>query len=218
MRFRTSVTTDGPTRGEPAPPVGRRTLGWVCGGSVGAAALLWGATAVTWYVVEPSGRPSVALDGTQVAPLLTGLSLLALAGVAGIVATGGVLRRVLGGLLAVAGGAVGVIALRGLSAPAIGELPLPSGVDVPAGRVAVAAAGPVLALAGGVMLLLVGMVVAVRERRLPRFGARFAAPGARPVEVDPDRAAWQDLDAGRDPTAGSAAHRGDDPGDGVASV
>ncbi|CAA9401469.1 MAG: hypothetical protein AVDCRST_MAG66-1483, partial [uncultured Pseudonocardia sp.] len=39
------------------------------------------------------------------------------------------------------------------------------------------------------------------ERRLPRLGTRYAAPGARrPPPTDPDRAAWQDLDAGRDPT------------------
>jgi hypothetical protein len=50
------------------------------------------------------------------------------------------------------------------------------------------------------VLLAVGLGVLVRERRLPRLGARYAAPGARPAPTDPDRAAWQDLDAGRDPT------------------
>jgi hypothetical protein len=59
---------------------------------------------------------------------------------------------------------------------------------------------PWLAVLGGAVLLAVGLVVLVRERRLPRLGARYAAPGARPAPTDPDRAAWQDLDAGRDPT------------------
>lgn len=213
MRWNGAVNRNEPA--ECAGAGGRRALAWVCSGSVASAALLWGASAAPWYLVEPPGRPPVALDGAQVAPWLTGLALLALAGVAGIVATGGVLRRVLGGLLAVAGAVAAVIAPRALlSAPAVGALP----PTLPGGQQAVSAAGPSLAVAGGLVLLLVGVVVAVREPRLPRFGARYAAPGARPVEVDPDRAAWRDLDAGRDPTAGAPAHRGDDPGNGAGPV
>ena len=45
-----------------------------------------------------------------------------------------------------------------------------------------------------------GVVVLLGEPRLPRFGARYSTGAARPAELDPDRAAWQDLDAGRDPT------------------
>jgi hypothetical protein len=81
-------------------------------------------------------------------------------------------------------------------------------------------------VAGAGVLLAVGVLVAVRERRLPRLGSRYAAPGQRVVEQDPDRAAWRELDAGRDPTSDPAAgpladptgtpsgDAGDDPGDG----
>jgi hypothetical protein len=79
-------------------------------------------------------------------------------------------------------------------------------------------AAPLLVVAGAVVLLAVGVLVLVRERRLPRLGARYAAPGERRAERDPDRAAWQDLDEGRDPTVDPAdappGDAGDDPGDG----
>ncbi|WP_308292870.1 Trp biosynthesis-associated membrane protein [Pseudonocardia sp. McavD-2-B] len=48
------------------------------------------------------------------------------------------------------------------------------------------------------------MLLVVREPRLPRLGARYAAPGtqAATTPADPDRAAWERLDAGGDPTVG----------------
>jgi hypothetical protein len=141
-----------------------------------AAVLLWAASAVVW-------EPDAGRTGAQVAPSLTGVALLALAGVAGVLATGGIVRRVVGGLLALAGvlQAVGaVVALTGGS-PA-----------------------PLLAVAGGAVLLGAGVLVAVREPRLPRFGSRYAAAGDRRVRRDPDRVAWEALDAGEDPTTGSA--------------
>jgi hypothetical protein len=52
------------------------------------------------------------------------------------------------------------------------------------------------------VLLAAGVFVLVRERRLARLGARYAAPGNRRVTADPDRAAWEALDEGRDPTVG----------------
>lgn len=162
-----------------------RTLGLVCAGLVASAAALWGASEAVWQragttVGGPAGQ-LVDVTGAQARPSLGGVALLALAGIAGVVATGGPLRRVVGGLLALAGAAV-----AGAAVPSLGSTP-----------------APWLAVAGGVLLLAVGLVVLVRERRLPRLGARYAAGqvgGGRPAPTDPDRAAWQDLDAGRDPT------------------
>jgi hypothetical protein len=150
-----------------------RVLVVVCVALVVAAGLLWGAAAA-------EGEPA-----------LSGLALLALSGVAAVVATAGVLRRVAGGLLATAGLVQAVFA---------------------------AVAGPLLALPGAVVLLAAGVVALAWEPRLPRLGARYAAPGERRAERDPDRAAWQELDEGRDPTvdppAGPPGDPGDDPGDG----
>jgi hypothetical protein len=158
-----------------APARSPRVLGLACVGSVVSAGLLWGASAVEWA----PGR-----TGAAVAPSLTGVALLALAGVAGVLATGGVVRRVVGGLLAVAGTAQAVAAAWTLGGGSV--------------------VGPLLAAAGGVVLLAAGVLVVLREQRLPRFGARYAAAGDRRAARDPDRAAWEALDAGEDPTTGAA--------------
>ncbi|HEY4418421.1 MAG TPA: Trp biosynthesis-associated membrane protein [Pseudonocardia sp.] len=178
-----------------------RTLLVACAGLAGSAVLLWGASATVWFrIAGPPGRSATESTGAQVAPSLTGVALLALAAIAAVVATGGPLRRAVGALLALVGIVVGVVVVQSVVAP-------------PAGQIARTAA-PLLAVAGAVVLLLVGVFVLLREPRFPRFGARYAAPGARPVETDPDRAAWQALDAGVDPTADVPGSRGDDPGDG----
>jgi len=77
----------------------------------------------------------------------------------------------------------------------------------PAGGTAIAGAaalqpGPLPAALGAVLLLAAGLGLIPAERRLPRFGARYAARPAEPAATtDPDRATWEALDAGRDPTA-----------------
>ncbi|MEJ3654277.1 Trp biosynthesis-associated membrane protein [Actinomycetes bacterium KLBMP 9759] len=153
-----------------------RLLAAACAGLVVSAAVLWGASAAGW----PEGS-----NGTG----LTGPALLALAGVAGVVAASGVVRRALGVLL----GLVGVLA---------------AGVGV-AG--AGAAPGPWIAVGGGALLLVTGSFVMLREGAMARFGARYSAAGTRAAQGDPDRVAWQDLDAGRDPTAGPGTGPTADP-------
>jgi Tryptophan-associated transmembrane protein (Trp_oprn_chp) len=180
-------------------------------GLAASAGLCWVGSVTIWYRVVPPGTAPVELTGAQVAPWLGGVALLALAGVAGVVATAGVLRRIVGALLGLAGAGVLTFGLRALR-------PDPDATDATAATPTEVTAAPLLAVAGAVVLLAVGALVLVRERRLPRLGARYAAPGERRAERDPDRAAWQELDEGRDPTvdppAGPPGDAGDDPGDG----
>jgi hypothetical protein len=61
-------------------------------------------------------------------------------------------------------------------------------------------AGPVPAALGATLLLAAGVALVVADRRLPRLGTRYSARPAR-EPTDPDRAAWDALDAGLDPTA-----------------
>src|ERR1700754_4459920 len=83
------------------------TVAVVGAGLAVSAALLWAGSATVWYRVVPAGNgPPVELRGAQVAPWLGGMALLALAGFAGVVASGGVLRRVVGGVLVLAGAGV----------------------------------------------------------------------------------------------------------------
>ncbi|OLS98038.1 hypothetical protein BJF90_41740 [Pseudonocardia sp. CNS-004] len=185
-----------------------------CAGLALSAVLLWAGSAAVWYRGGPdvSGAPPVELTGAQAAPWLGGTALLALAGVAGVVATGGVLRRLVGVLLGLVGLGVAGFGLRAQFGGPPGELRGPAEVTV----------APLLAVAGGLVLLAVGIVVVLRERGLARLGARYAAPGERRVQRDPDRTAWDELDEGRDPTADPPAvppgDPGDDPGDGPRSA
>jgi uncharacterized membrane protein (TIGR02234 family) len=210
---------------DPAAPGRRnpRLLAAICAGLAVAAGLLWAGSATVWYRVAPAAGAPVELTGAQVAPWLGGTALLALAGVAGVVASGGVLRRLVGVLLALAGAAVLVAGVAAqftepyaTDAPAAGLPQPPAGVSVDALRYqpTEVTAAPLLVVVGAVALLVVGGLVAARERRLPRLGARYAAPGERRPERDPDRAAWQELDAGRDPTADPPRNPRDEPGDG----
>jgi hypothetical protein len=181
-----------------------RELGIACLGLAFSALLLWVGSTTVWFPPE--------LTGAQVAPWLGGVALLALAGVAGVVAAGGVLRRAVGALLALAGAGVLVFGVRVIAG--LRDQP-------PEATVA-----PLWAVAGALVLLAAGLAVVVRERRLPRLGARYAAPGERRVDQDPDRAAWDELDEGRDPTldppadpsSGPSDGRGDDPDDGPRSA
>jgi tryptophan-associated transmembrane protein len=188
-----------------------RALAAVCAALALSAAALGGAAALTWARAEPPGRAPVELSGALVAPSLTGIALLALAGVAGVVAAGGVLRRLLGLLLAAAGAAVVAATASAVADPvaAAGAATLPSGL--PATSLAGAPVGLTpawaLAAAGALGLLGAGAWVLLREPRLARLGARYARAdrGAPRTARDPDRRAWDDLDEGRDPTAGPAA-------------
>lgn len=186
-----------------APTRSPRTLGLSCAGLLASAAVLWGASVAVWFRVGASGQRVVDVTGAQARPALGGVALLALAGVAAVLATSGILRRAVGGLLGVAGAAIGGAGVLALAVPsAVGPLPEPpagTATDALVAYPAQATPAPLLAVLGGLLLLAVGLVVLVREGRLPRFGARYAAPGSRPP-ADPDRTAWQDLDAGLDPT------------------
>jgi uncharacterized membrane protein (TIGR02234 family) len=201
-------------------PSGRRRLAAVCAALLGGAAALEGAARIAWLTagVDAVGRGTVTVTatGADLVPALTAIALLAVAAVAAAVALGGAARRVLGALVAVAGTWVGV-AVGGLllAPPAPDDLAALPGA--PAGGTAVADSvalrpGPLPALLGALLLVAAGITLAVAERRLPRLGARYAA---RPASADapaehvtaahgdaaPDRAAWDALDAGRDPTA-----------------
>ncbi len=205
---------------ESAEGSGSRALWLACAGLGAAAVLLWAGSATIWYVVAPPGRSPVELIGSRVSAAPGGTALLALAGVAALVAAGGLLRRAVGLLLALAGFLTATIAVQALLGNPFATDAPDSALPQPPPGVSLAALrhqptdttwAPLLATAGAVLMVGVGVFVLLREARLPRLGARFGArPGGRPrrAELDPDRAAWQELDAGRDPTLDEP----DDPG------
>ncbi len=153
-------------------------------------------------------------DGAHAEPILVPWALLALAAVGGIAATAVWGRRLVGTLVAVAGGWAVLRAVVGLVAPTSEALPVgmrPGDRTLPA---TAAVAWPLVALLGGLLMLAAGLVVARRAADLPRLGARYEAPGARAGRpgaergptgdgsppADPDRALWEAQDEGEDPT------------------
>ncbi|ALE74039.1 MULTISPECIES: Trp biosynthesis-associated membrane protein [unclassified Pseudonocardia] len=192
----------------------RRALGLVVLGLLAGAAALWGSGSAAWFgVAVPTGTRGTVeatATGAQLQPAVTAVAALLLAAVAALVALSGIARRLLGvlvGLAAIA--AVGLTVRLLVVPPTAAELASArSGLtapNAPGGMGAVTATPwPWLAVAGGVLALGAAVLLVVREPRLPRLGARYSAPGAREraTESDPDRAAWERLDAGGDPTVG----------------
>jgi len=183
------------------------------------AAGLWGATRLDWASTQVAvtghgavGDVPLAVTGAQVAPVLVGLAVLAVAGVAAAIALSGVARRALGVLVAAAGLGGAVVALLAwVNPPSAAELPglvggAAGGAAAVPGATVTATAAPLLAVVGGLLVAVGGAVLLVADRRLPRMGAKYDAPGtARPR--DPERAAWDELDSGVDPTTEGAFSR-----------
>jgi len=188
---------------------------------LGAAATV-SASALTWWTQAHrdalAGDISTGATGSQLDPLLVPVAVLALAGFGAAVATGGLLRRVIGVVL-VAGGAVAAVsAVKGwLTAPAS----LQSDLNRPAeysGSAVLHLPGPLLAVVGGVFVAAGGVLLLAGAGARRALGARYDAPTGRlPAGVAPAGAAtdpttdadaavgwWRALDSGQDPTDPSA--------------
>jgi hypothetical protein len=163
-------------------PVDRRPLWTAVLLLVLGALALWGSSGLTW-VSEQRDRAGVGLvevgrSGGEVVPALVPLAVLAVAAVAAAVALGGVARRVLGVLVALAGGLAVVLAVT-----AAGSLP-----------------PRLLAVAGGLAVLAGGVVLVLRSAVMPRLGGGYQTPGAAKRVADPERELWNALERGEDPT------------------
>lgn len=178
------------------PAVGataRRALWLIVVALLLAAVALWGSSKLTWLAQQrdlPLGGSTLHTEtGAAHTSALLPVAVLALAAIAGVVATSGWARRLLGGVLVVAGGAVVAVAVVGLELSGGGQYPT---MSIVAGRGLAVLAGVVLVLAGGFVVRL--------ARRMPRLGMRYAAPGNQRVAPDPDTQLWDRLSAGDDPT------------------
>jgi len=160
------------------------------------AALVWWATGQAWVTEVESG---LTIGGTRTetpgSELAAACRPLALVGLAGVVAVAATRRwgRVLVGLCVLAAG-VGVVVDAG---------------DVLGGPVPLTAPGWAwAALAGGVVLAAAGLLTAYRGRGWAGLSSAYEPPGtptaASGVPVAPpagDKAVWDALDRGDDPTA-----------------
>lgn len=171
------------------------------------AGALWGASGLNWLSQRfrtPMGTETTSgVAGAVLRPELGPMALAALAAVAAVLATGGLLRRLVGVLIALAGALLAWRAYRHFSGGwftyASGDVPPGS---TPIGELTSSPFGPLLMTLGALLLLIAGLLVVVRAGRMPAMGARYSAPGAAKEQKsqDPDRRLWNELDAGRDPT------------------
>jgi len=177
---------------------GRRLAYAVLCCAAGAGLALYGITR-TW-AVRVTARPGLSdlretSTGADLEPWVIGLALVALAGAGALLATRGLARRVLGGLLVAAGAGVAAGAVVGRVGLAIGT----AGVG--------ATIWPVACVVGGLLILLGGVSAVRYGHEWPAMGARYerrpaAGPAVDAVDQRVDtRTAWDALDRGDDPTA-----------------
>jgi uncharacterized membrane protein (TIGR02234 family) len=179
---------------------GRRLAYAVLLCAAGAGLAGYGVTR-TWSEIV-TARPGLSSlrdirTGADLEPWVFGLALVALAGAGALLATRGLGRRLLGGLLVVVGLGVAAGAVAGRA-----------GLDV--GSAGAGGTGwPVACVLGGLLIVLGGLWAARSGHEWPAMGARYerggaAGPPAADADVDQrvdTRAAWDALDRGDDPTA-----------------
>lgn len=143
-----------------------------------------------------------SVSGGDLVPVARAVGLLGLAAVVAVHATRRWGRRLVGVLLMVAGSAVlaqtYVVALE-LPEYVLRHLEGPTGAEF-AGAAA-ARGGPLVLAAGGAAIAVAGLALTVWGPRWPSMGARYERPAAaRPANESSDRAVWDALDRGEDPT------------------
>lgn len=193
--------------------------------AVGAGALLLSAGRV-WAsaAVGGAGLPTlaVAVTGSDVAPALSALAVLALAGVAGLVATRSRGRVVVGALLVLAGAGTAWIAVQfaltasgATGAGATIAQVVAERTGSPAGAVVVGSLWWLVALLGGVLVAAAGVLALLRGGGWPQMGRRYERDGAQPAAPGPRAArpesAWDQLDRGVDPTLDADTDADADP-------
>jgi uncharacterized membrane protein (TIGR02234 family) len=235
----TEPTQTEPTQAKPPqaePGRGRRefTLALLAG-AAGAALILIALRQVWAHAIytppHPLPRQDFAVSGQQLVPLASALAIAALACLAAVIATRGLLRRATGLLLAIIGaGAVvtataAVTASTVLSAVANANPAAGAGSGTGAGSTtsgtpgnggsavieftsghAVMTGWPwhIAAAAGAIVVVLTGLVIAWRGTRWPVMSARFDRPGQQSQPVLPDSATmWESLSRDQDPTVSS---------------
>nr|WP_269204436.1 Trp biosynthesis-associated membrane protein [Motilibacter deserti] len=168
--------------------------------AAGAVALLSGGR--TWATARavgtPVAAPPVPLTAGDLAPAVSALGLVALAGAAGLLAARGPLRRLVAVLVLLSGAGLAVVAGRaGTSESAAAREAsesLPGGTSIGVAF----SAWPWVAVVAGLVLAAAGFVAVARSGRWAALGARYDAPdgGRRAAPKD----AWAALDRGEDPT------------------
>lgn len=198
--------------GEPAAGRRRRPLAYAVLLCLAGAGLAVFAATRTWaaeVIARPAPLPPIRLTrtGSDLLPWLPALALVGLAGAGAVLATRGLARRIVGGLVLLVGAAIAFGAGSGLLDPAA------TGVDpATGGDLVTDSTGPVWPLLcgiGGLALAAGGTWTLARGQRWPAMGARYER-GADPAGPDPTTAGAVDrrTDGGGPPPSGTAPQSG----------
>jgi hypothetical protein len=167
-------------------------------GLLAGGGLLWASSKLAWsFSVEVTplhGKVVTDLDGGTQAPALVPLALLSLAAIAAALATRGWPRRIVGGLVSLAGLGMIVVAFTQL-AGVFGAHPN----GYPLSQIILA---HLLALLAGIVVVPVGALIVRGAENLPGLGSNYETPAGGKRKRDPDDELWRALSEGEDPTAG----------------
>ena len=176
-----------------------------------SAGRVWGSAEVAGSTGSTAAG-GLDVTGADVSGAFPALGLLALAGVLAVVATRGVVRRVVGGFLCLVGVTVTVLAVvTDVDAALDHAARVASGVSSAQATHESTSAWPWLCAIGGLLVAVAGALTALRSAAWPALGGRYERAGAR---TDRSLDAWAALDQGIDPTADINAADADqaDPG------
>ncbi|GII26664.1 Trp biosynthesis-associated membrane protein [Planotetraspora mira] len=214
---------DGTPAPDPARTARRALTAWLITCAVGAGLVLV-AAGRAWATVTfrsqagALGPGKVAVTGTEIVASLTPATLAALAATVAVLATRGLARRAIAVVIGLCGVAVAAASCTGTRSEAIAAAArehatssmMSSGRPVSESLVW---AWPLLSIAGGLVLVAAGVVAVVGSARWPGMSSRYdRADGgsrtgssgerrsARPRKVTGERALWEALDEGADPT------------------
>jgi uncharacterized membrane protein (TIGR02234 family) len=210
-------------------------------GAVGAAVVLLAARQGWARVVTVEPRPlptsRIAVRGQDLVPAAGALGLAALAGLAAVLATRRLVRRIVGGLLALFGAGIVVSVTLPVTAAQVRSAAagaIASASSVPGGSTTGSGTTPgtggsglgglTLAshvemaafpwrwavLCGGLLVIGAGLMVAWRGARWPVMSSRYDQPASRKTAAPADPASlWESLSQGLDPTAAGPRESGD---------
>lgn len=194
------MTADAPH--EPSA-AGRRWYAPTVLGLLVAGGAAWLAAGREWarVTLTTEGLPpdTVVVTGREALPLVAALAVVVVTSALAVLATRGVVRRVVGAVVVIVASIAAVVCLTGAGATdealrrAVEESPAFTGAvpDADAGPWRLLTAIPFLLAAA------LGVVVVVVGARWPGMSGRYEAPAARRAESDDP---WTALDEGRDPT------------------